>query len=78
MEVVSFGETKSNFRSTRAFLKQSKSTPLIEMTSKIKYTRYIIYVILVILIGCGFPMTFSKKRWLRVCSLWLVTKGEFL
>lgn len=38
----------------------------------------LINVIFVILIGIGFPMTFSKKRLLRVCSLWLVTKGEFL
>lgn len=32
-----------------------------------------INVILVILICIGFPMTFSKKRQLRVCSLGLVT-----
>lgn len=32
-----------------------------------------INVILVILICIGFPMAFSKKRQLRVCSLGLVT-----
>ena len=33
----------------------------------------LINIVLVILLCVGFPMTFSKKRQLRVCSLGLVT-----